>query len=52
MNRIEEQWLHLKRQELGGYVFDDEHDLALATIEDIGNRGRLGNYAIERLMFN
>ncbi len=27
MNRIEEQWLHLKRQELGGYVFEDEYDV-------------------------
>lgn len=52
MNRIEEQWLHLKRQELGGYVFDDEHDLALAIIEGIENRGRRGNHAVKRLMFN
>lgn len=52
MNRIEEQWLHLKRQELGGYVFEDEYDLALAIIEGIENRGQQGNYAVERLMFN
>lgn len=26
MNRIEGQWLHLKRQELSGRVFDDEYD--------------------------
>ena len=52
MNRIEEQWLHLKRQELGGYVFEDEYDLALSIIEGIENRGQQGNYAVERLMFN
>ncbi|MEM8719095.1 MAG: hypothetical protein AAGE84_07265 [Cyanobacteria bacterium P01_G01_bin.39] len=52
MNRIEEQWLHLKRQELGGYVFDDEYDLAKAIIKGIENRGQLGNHAVERLMFN
>ena len=52
MNRIEEQWLHLKRQELGGYIFEDEYDLALAIIEGIENRGQQGNYAVERLMFN
>lgn len=52
MNRIEEQWLHLKRQELGGYVFDDEYDLAKAIIKGIENRGQLGNHAVERLTFN
>ena len=52
MNRIEEQWLHLKRQELGGYVFEDEYDLAKAIIEGIENRGQNGNYTVERLMFN
>jgi putative transposase len=52
MNRIEEQWLHLKRQELGGYVFEDEYDLAKAIIDGLENRGQLGNYAVERLMFN
>lgn len=52
MNRIEEQWLHLKRQELGGYVFEDEYDLAKAIIDGLENRGQLGNYTVERLMFN
>ena len=52
MNRIEEQWLHLKRQELAGSVFEDEYDLALAIIDGIENRGQQGNYAVERLMFN
>ena len=52
MNRIEEQWLHLKRQELAGSVFEDEYDLALAIIDGIENRGQQGNYAVERFMFN
>ena len=52
MNRIEEQWLHLKRQELAGAVFEDEYDLALAIIDGLENRGQQGNYAVERLMFN
>jgi putative transposase len=52
MNRIEEQWLHIKRQELGGRVFEDEYDLALAIINGIENRGRQGNYSVERLVFN
>ena len=42
----------LKRQELGGYVFDDEYDLAKAIIKGIENRGQLRNHAVERLMFN
>jgi putative transposase len=52
MNRIEDQWLHLKRQELAGRVFDDEYDLALAIIEGLENRGQKGNFSVERLMFN
>ena len=42
----------LKRQELGDRVFEDEYDLAKAIIEGIENRGLLGNYPVERLMFN
>ena len=42
----------LKRQELGGYVFEDEYDLALAIIEGLENRGQQGNYLVERLLFN
>lgn len=52
MNRIEEQWLHLKRQELAGRVFDDEYDLALAIIQGLTNRGQQGEFSVERLMFN
>jgi len=52
MNRIEDQWLHLKRQESAGRIFDDEYDLALAIIEGLENRGQQGNFSVERLMFN
>jgi putative transposase len=52
MNRIEDQWLHLKRQELAGRVFDDEYDLALAIIQGLENRGQQGAFVVERLMFN
>jgi transposase len=52
MNRIEEQWLHLKRQELGGCVYEDKYDLAKAIIDGLENTGQQGNYAVERLMFN
>jgi putative transposase len=30
MNRIEDEWLHLKRDELASRVFEDEYDLALS----------------------
>ncbi|BAZ21376.1 putative transposase [Kalymmatonema gypsitolerans NIES-4073] len=26
MNRIEDEWLHLKRDELAGRVFEDEYE--------------------------
>lgn len=52
MNRIEEQWLHLKRQELAGRVFDDEYDLSLAIIQGLENRGQQGNFSVKRLTFN
>lgn len=29
MNRIEDEWLHLKRDELSARVFEDEYDLAI-----------------------
>lgn len=52
MNRIEDQWLHLKRHELAARVFDDEYDLALAIIQGLENRGQQNNFTVERLMFN
>ena len=52
MNRIEEEWLHLKRDELASRVFEDEVDLADAMIEGLENRGRNGGYTVERFKFN
>lgn len=52
MNRIEDEWLHLKREQLASRLFDDEYDLALALIEAIEQRGCDGNYSVERFKFN
>jgi len=35
MNRIEDEWLHLKRDELAGRVFEDEYDLSVAIRKGI-----------------
>ena len=52
MNRIEEQWLHLKRDELQGRVYEDEYDLVMGIIEGMNHRAEQNNYTVERLMFN
>ena len=52
MNRIEDQWLHLKRQELAGRIFEDEYDLSLAIIEGLENRGQQGDFSVQRLIVN
>lgn len=52
MNRIEDEWLQLKRTELAGRVFEDEVDLAAAIMQGIENRGKNGNYPVERFRFN
>lgn len=52
MNRIEDEWLHLKRDELASRVFEDEYDLALAIIDGIENRATQGQYQVERFTFN
>ena len=52
MNRIEEQWLHLKRDELQGRVYEDEYDLVIGIIEGMNHRAEQNNYTVERLMFN
>ncbi|MBD2612387.1 transposase [Nostoc punctiforme FACHB-252] len=48
INRIEDEWLHLKRYELSSHIFDDEYELAIALIETIENRANNGNYSVER----
>ena len=52
MNRIEQEWLHLKRDGLASRVFEDEVDLAHAIIEGLQNRGRNRGYIVERFKFN
>ena len=52
MNRMEDQWLHLKRDELQGRVFEDEYDLVLGIIEGMNHRGQQNNYEVERFTFN
>lgn len=52
MNRIEDQWLHLKRDQLAGRVFEDEYDLSIAIRNAIEARAYRGNYQLERFIFN
>ncbi len=52
MNRMEDQWLHLKRDELQGRVYDDEYELVLAIIEGMNHRGEENGYKVERFTFN
>ena len=52
MNRMEDQWLHLKRDELKGRVFEDEWELVEEIIEGMNNRGREGGFEVERFTFN
>ena len=51
-NRIEEEWLHLKRHELSAQLFDDEYDLAIALIEVIDERGQRRGCPVERFRSN
>ncbi|WP_158680608.1 hypothetical protein [Nostoc sp. 'Lobaria pulmonaria (5183) cyanobiont'] len=52
MNRIEDEWLHLRRDELAGQVFEDEYELAIAIINGINNRANHRQYQVERFTFN
>lgn len=52
MNRLEDEWLHLKYDELAAQVFEDEYELALALFQAIEERGHRGNYPVERFKFN
>ncbi|MFH7023839.1 MAG: transposase [Heteroscytonema crispum UTEX LB 1556] len=52
MNRIEDEWLHLKRDELASRVFEDEYDLAIAIMSGIKNRATQSGYSVERFTFN
>ena len=52
MNRIEDEWLHLKRDQLASHIFEDEFDLAMAIIEGVQARAKRGGYKVERFIFN
>lgn len=52
MNRIENEWQQIKSQELGGRIFEDEYDLALAVMDGVAARGQQGGYVPERFKFN
>jgi hypothetical protein len=51
MNRIEDQWHQLKAHELGGQMFEDEYDLAMAVIKGMETRSESGKYLLERFKF-
>lgn len=51
MNRIDDQWLHLKRDELAPRIFDAEFDLALASIAGMAHLAQQGQSAVECFMF-
>ncbi len=52
MNRIENEWQFLKLQGLGGQIFEDEYDLAVAVMEAIQSRCRQQGCVPERFKFN
>lgn len=52
MNRIEDEWLHLKRNELACRVFDNEYDLTMAIMAGVESRANNACYSVERFMFN
>ena len=52
MNRIENEWLHLKSDELACRIFDDEYDLAMAIVAGVEHSSNNACYAVECFMFN
>jgi putative transposase len=52
MNRIEDEWLHLKRDELFSQIFEDEYELVIALIHAIQNRANKSNYSVQPFIFN
>ncbi|NJK56891.1 MAG: hypothetical protein HC939_13235 [Pleurocapsa sp. SU_5_0] len=52
MNKIETQWHQLKTHEIAGQIFDNEYDLAMTVIQGMKNRSEMGNYHLERFIFN
>ena len=52
LNEIETQWHQLKAHEIAGQIFDNEYDLAMTVIQGMENRSEIGNYQLERFIFN
>lgn len=52
LNPIETEWHQLKAHEIAGQIFDNEYDLAIAIIQGMRHRSELGNYVLERFIFN
>lgn len=52
LNEIETQWHQLKAHEIAGQMFDNEYDLAMAVIQGMAHRSELGDYYLERFIFN
>ncbi len=52
MNKMEDQWLHLKRDELRARVFEDECELVEEIINGMNNRGKQAGFEVERFTFN
>ena len=52
MNLIETQWHQLKSHEIAGQMFDNEYDLAIAVIDGMKARSEVGEYNLERFIFN
>ena len=51
MNRIEDEWLHLKQDELAERVFEGKYDLAIAIKQGL-QATQQGDYGVKRLIFN
>lgn len=51
MNRIENEWLRLKTDEIAGKMFEDEYDLAMAVIQGVENRAAEKGYKTNRYRF-
>lgn len=52
MNLIETQWHQLKSHEIAGQMFDNEYDLAIAVMDGMKARSEVGEYKLERFIFN
>ncbi len=51
MNRIENEWQRLKEDELGGRMFSDEYELAIAVREGVKDRYKQDCYEVKRYYF-